>query len=307
MRVRLVVVPDDLQAVGALLDRVEAADGHQPIGEHKYLLLFQGDPERVVGLVAEEEGDLVAYVALTPSAEPGWWGMEIAVDPRHRSPTTFSSLFNEGVAEVARRKGRAVRAWLFQPRLGEVALGAGFVAERELLKLERLLAENVEPPVGREAPLPTGMKLSPFVPGRDEQAWLEVNNSAFRDHPENGGWTLEILENRMQQAWFRANELLMAWDGGDLAGFCWLKRAKGEGEIYVVAVAPRMQGVGLGRALVLRGLEVMREKGDRVAFLYVDASNHRALGLYRSLGFFVDHVDRSFVKILGPFPPVAKV
>lgn len=266
-------------------------------------MLFQGDRERVVGLVGEADERVVSYVALTPNAEPGWWGMELAVDPDLRSAEVFLTLFNAGVAEVSRRGGRAVRAWLFQPRLTEVALRAGFEPERELLKLERqlpggfLLPEGIEG--GRsDAGLPEGMRLASFVPGHDEPAWLEVNNAAFADHPENGRWTLEVLENRMGQSWFRPDELLMAWDGSSLAGFCWLKRANGEGEIYVVAVAPEMQGIGLGRALVIQGLSVMERKGDRIAFLYVDASNHRALGLYRSLGFYVDHVDRSFVRML---------
>jgi len=297
MHIRLVDLPGDLEAVGALLGRVEAADGHQPIGEHKYLMLFQGDPERVVGLVLETDGRLVSYVALTPNPEPGWWGMELAVDPEHRSPETFLDLFNAGIAEVARRGGSALRAWLFQPQLAEVALRAGFEPERELLKLERQLPGGFH----RDRPdanLPKGIHLASFVSGHDEQAWLEVNNAAFADHPENGRWTLEILKNRMSQSWFRPDELLMAWDGSNLAGFCWVKRGDRGGEIYVVAVAPKNQGAGLGRALVLQGLSVMEAKGDRVAILYVDANNHRALGLYRSLGFYVDHVDRSFVRML---------
>ena len=297
MHIRLVSLPRDLAAVGELLSRVEAADGHQPIGEHKYLMLFQGDREKVVGLVGEHDTRLVSYVALTPGAEPGWWGMEVAVDPGQRSPATFLDLFNAGVAEVARRGGTAVRAWLFQPRLAEVAIRAGFTAERELLKLERQLTGSFHGD-RPEARLPAGVHLAPFVPGRDEEAWLELNNAAFVDHPENGRWTLEVLQNRMSQPWFRAEELLMAWDGSGLVGFCWLKRGHGEGEIYVIAVAPRAQGIGLGRALVLQGLSVMGRAGDRVAFLYFDAGNHRALGLYRSLGFYVDHVDRSFVREL---------
>jgi len=297
MDIRLVAVPRDLAAVAALLARVETADGHPPIGEHKYLMLFQGDPERVVGLIAESDSKLVGYVALTPSAEPGWWGMELAVDPDHRSSETFLTLFEAGVTEVTRRGGSALRAWLYQPRLNEVALKASFHAERELLKLERQLPGGFDTD-RHDARLPEGMRLAPFESDRDEPAWLEVNNAAFVDHPENGRWTMEILENRMGQTWFRPDELLMAWDGSELAGFCWCKRVGGEGEIYVVAVAPRAQGLGLGRALVLQGLAVMERKGDRVAFLYVDGDNHRALGLYRSLGFYADHVDRSFVRLL---------
>lgn len=297
MHIRPVSPPGDLEAVGELLSRVGAADGHQPIGEHKYLMLFQGNSQGLVGLVGELDGRVISYVALTPGADPGWWGMELAVDPDQRSPAVFLSLFEAGVAEVGRRGGRAVRAWLFQPRLAEVAIRAGFEAERELLKLERQLPGGFDADRS-DARLPEGVHLAPFVPGSDEDAWLELNNSAFVDHPENGRWTLEILKNRMHQPWFRAGELLMAWDGTGLAGFCWLKRGNGEGEIYVIAVAPRAQGIGLGRALVLKGLSVMERNGDRVAFLYVDASNHRALGLYRSLGFYTDHVDRSFVRTL---------
>ena len=297
MQIRTVEVPEDLDALGALIARVEAADGHPPIGEHKYLMLFQGDPGQMVGLVAEDERKVVGYVALTPNSPPGWWGMEVAVDPDHRSPAAFLSLFEAGTSEVARQGGRAVRAWLFQPRLTEVALKAGFQPERELLKLERQLPGGFAAgaPAGT---LPGGMRLASFQPARDEPAWLEVNNAAFAGHPENGQWTLEVLENRMSQPWFRPRELLMAWDERGLAGFCWCKRADGEGEIYVIAVAPRAQGTGLGRALLLQGLAMMEREGDRVAFLYVDAANHRALDLYRSLGFYVDHVDRSFVRVL---------
>ena len=298
MRIRLIDVPEDLEAVAALLARVEAVDGHRPIGEHKYLMLFQGDPERVVGLVGEENSELTSYVALTPNPEPGWWGMELAVDPDHRSPETFLALFKAGVNEVARRGGTALRAWLFQPRLTAVALRAGFIAERELLKLERPLPGGFRGDRS-DARLPHSMRLAHFVPARDEPAWLDVNNAAFADHPENGRWTVEVLRDRLRQSWFRPDDLLMAWDGSDLAGFCWCKRTGGEGEIYVVAVAPQAQGLGLGRALVLQGLAIMEQNGDRVAFLYVDGDNHRALGLYRSLGFYTDHVDRSFVRMLN--------
>jgi mycothiol synthase len=295
---RLVDVPEDLEQVGALLARVEAVDGHQPIGEHKFLMLFQGDPDKVVGLVAESEGQVVSYIALTPNADPGWWGMELAVGPEHRSHEAYLELFQAGAAEVARRGGRAVRAWLFQPRLAEVALRAGFEPERELLKLVRQLPGGFDDD-RTDARLSPGIEMSSFVSGRDEDAWLGVNNAAFADHPENGNWTREVLEDRLDQDWFRPEDVLMAWRGSKLAGFCWVKRGHDHGEIYVVAVDPESQGEGLGRALVIRGLALMERKHDRMAFLYVDASNHRALGLYRSLGFYVDHVDRSFVLMLA--------
>ena len=293
MQIRPVRLASDLGRVLALLEEVETVDGHHPIGEHKYLTLMSGSPEEVVGLVAEVDGDLSGYVALTPSREQGWWAMEIAMAPRYRTAEAFLDLLRAGLEEAVARGGTAIRAWIFQPRLAEVAVRAGFSPERELFKLELQL------PVGLEPQWPQGIRTESFVLGRDEDSWLAVNNAAFFGHPENGRWTREVLDDRFGQPWFRAEDLVMAWNDGDLAGFCWVKPATEGGEIYVIAVAPADQGRGLGKALVLDGVRRIEAAGGRKAFLYVDASNRAALAVYRSIGFYLDHVDRSFVRVLA--------
>jgi mycothiol synthase len=155
----------------------------------------------------------------------------------------------------------------------------------------------------------TDLPTRPFVPGRDDDAWLAVNNRAFAWHPEQGGWTPEILREHLRQPWFDAEGFRLHERDGRLAGFCWTKvhpanEAPGEvvlGEIYVIAVDPDFAGKGLGRALTVAGLRWLHDaRGIGTAMLYVDGSNEPALGLYRTLGFTEHHRDRGyFVEVVA--------
>jgi len=69
-----------------------------------------------------------------------------------------------------------------------------------------------------------------------------------------------------------------------------------------IGVHPEAQGRGLGRALLTHLLAWARDHrdpdGDRVirVELYTRADNHRALALYRALGFELEGTRRAFVR-----------
>ena len=81
-------------------------------------------------------------------------------------------------------------------------------------------------------------------------------------------------------------------DDDGLAGFHWTKVHGGEGhahertgEVYVLAVADRARGTGLGRALTAAGLRHLQGLGLRTVMLYVDVDNSAAVAMYERLGF----------------------
>jgi mycothiol synthase len=138
----------------------------------------------------------------------------------------------------------------------------------------------------------------PFEVGRDERAWLEVNNAAFAWHPEQGIWDMAALELREHEDWFDPAGFLLHERDGRLAAFCWTKIHHDtdpvQGEIYVIAVHPDFHGSGLGRALTVAGLDHIVSRGVTTGMLFVDLDNTSAVRLYESLGFHVHRIDRAY-------------
>jgi mycothiol synthase len=283
----------DIAAVSELLDLAYQVDGHRPLGEHQWLDLVQGGRQGFAGLVAWEPGHEhpVGYAQVTRGHDT--WALEFVVDPHHRNArdNIGLQLVRAALDVVATEGGGHVHLWVPKPKPehDEIAATCGLQRGRELLQLRRAL------PVHEAWSLDT----RPFEPGRDEDAWLAVNNRAFDWHPEQGGWDRETLAQREAEPWFDPKGFLVHERDGQLAGFCWTKVHADHdpplGEIYVIAVDPSFQGLGLGRQLVLAGLDSLYQRGLRVAMLYVDADNTGARALYDALGFALDHVDRAYV------------
>jgi mycothiol synthase len=204
----------------------------------------------------------------------------------------LEDLVRRALEAAADEGGGHVHYWVFRPDAADDALAAklGMRKGRDLLHV------CVDLPVDDGVALPPGMRLRAFRPGHDEDAWLAVNNRAFAGHPEQGDWDADTLHRRMNEPWFDAGDFLIAADDAGIAGFNWtkLRRDRGEGEIYVIGVDPDRKLSGLGKALLLAGLEHMAEQGMRTCCLYVDEANDTALALYKRFGFREDHRDRAY-------------
>jgi mycothiol synthase len=140
-----------------------------------------------------------------------------------------------------------------------------------------------------------------FLLGIDDQAFLELNNNVFTDHPDQGGWSKTDFEVRVNEEWFDEKGFFVCEDKGKLIGFCWTKihgahihshegnepdhGHEAIGEIYVLAVDPAYRGKGIGKDLTITGLNYLKYRGLSSAMLYVGVENKLALDLYKSLGF----------------------
>lgn len=289
----------ELASLTELLSAASEADAHPALDEHAWLDLVQGGRAGFAGLVAWEprHPHPVGYAQLSRGTDqPGTgapsWALEVVVDPHHRVPgnTVAPDLLATALELIASEGGGHLHLWVSRPSPfhDRMAAAAGLSPGRALYQMRRGL------PAEERSQLP----VRPFVIGRDEQQWLEVNNRAFSWHPEQGGWSLPTLEAREAQPWFDPAGFLLHEREGRLAGFCWTKvhHPNGTlvGEIYVVAVDPDFTGQGIGRQLVLAGLDHMSSRSIAETMLYVDASNRPAVKMYVDLGFVVNHIDRAY-------------
>jgi mycothiol synthase len=299
------VTPADLVTVTRLHDDVEAVDGHPSLGEAVWRDLDEPLEPVSAGVLATDEGRPVgfAYVYRSDSFSPPHWAAGMVVHPDVRGSTGVEvALLERAVEHVAAAGGGLVVLWVFEPdqRDDEAAARAGFRHQRDLLQ------ERVPLPLGEEPAWPPGVEVRSFVPGQDDRAWLTVNNRAFADHPEQGGWVEATLERRMAEPWFDPKGFLLAFDADGLAGFCWTKVHPATdvdpelGEIFVIGVDPSRQGSGLGRALVVAGLAHLADRGTRTGMLFVDGDNEAALRLYESLGFTIHRRDRAYEREVAP-------
>lgn len=301
-----------------LVDSATRHDGITPLSEHVMLHLRHGGDEDVRHVLARgDKGSLCGYAHLDVTDLVEGPSAEMVVAPSMRRHDLGRAIVEE-LIEISERDapGRGLRLWAHGESEAARALAESlsFSRARVLWQMRRSLMTPLP-----DTPLPAGVTLRTFLPGIDDEAWLAVNAAAFADLPDQGGWTAEDLQRRLDESWFDPSGFLIAGDEqGAIAGFHWTKVHGGHhehgdtgdtgntdhahlhaeeaewphghghealGEVYVIGVNPTHQGTGLGRALLVAGLRSLAARGLTQAMLYVDAANTQAITLYSSLGF----------------------
>ncbi|MFF4967239.1 mycothiol synthase [Streptomyces sp. NPDC001037] len=279
--------PDQAEAVLGLLAEAARVDGQQPVSEQGRLQLHGGPREGVSHLLLTAGDELVGYGQLEDTDPVEAPAAELVVHPAHRGHGHGRAL---GSALLA-ASGKRLRVWAHggHSAARHLAQVLGLTLFRELRQMRRPLTD----PELSEPVLPEGVSVRPFVPGKDDAAWLAVNAAAFAHHPEQGSLTQRDLDDRKALPWFDPAGFFLAERRGELVGFHWTKVHAEEvlGEVYVLGVRPGEQGGGLGKALTMIGLRHLAAQGLPTAMLYVDADNKAAVAVYERLGFTTYETD----------------
>ena len=286
----------DRQEIHELVSRVQLKQGFRPLSDQAWLAFQSPDQNGFAAIVARSEpgagasdtslgSTIVGYAQIAQATDSAT--CEIVVEPTEHFIATAAELLNVALTLVS----GPLCWWAFDQAAEHIAVAerVGLHSSRQLLQMRRTL------PVMGPNPASPAVQTRPFVPGVDNEAWLQVNNRAFARHPEQGGWTADMLEQRIREPWFNADGFLLHEVHGRLAGFCWTKIHAGAtpplGEIYVIAADPDFAGRGLGTALTLAGLDWLARSDMTIGMLYVDASNRNAVTMYERLGFNVFRTD----------------
>lgn len=145
-----------------------------------------------------------------------------------------------------------------------------------------------------EPQFPPGIAVRSWVRGQDDEAVWAVFNEAFADHWDFIPAPLEEWRHWVNLPRFRPELNLLAVAREEIAGICLCdvnkehiaRIGRKEGWVDILGVRRPYRQQGLGRALLLAGLHVLKGAGMESASLGVDAESLTgATRLYESVGF----------------------
>ena len=285
--------PERRHALVAFVERLAGEGGSRPLSDHLWLDLKEGGASGPIAVSAAEPSGMIALAQVSRANQGSV--LEVVVDPSLADAADVHDDVLETAVDAFRDAGGGHLTWwtdLDDERVRGVAELAGLTLERSLHEM------RVDLPLGSRASVATRGFTS-----ADADAWLRVNNRAFADHPEQGGWDRDTLATRLAEPWFDADGFRLYERDGVVAAFCWTKVHREMtppiGEIYVIGVDPDLHGRGLGRELTLAGLDWMSDHGLTAAMLFVDGGNTAALRLYERLGFVTRRTRYAFAGTLN--------
>jgi ribosomal protein S18 acetylase RimI-like enzyme len=253
-----------------------AAFGH---GEHQFTCWRGGDIVGAMGAVvreAEERGEIFITA--------------VAIEPGHDD--AFAPLLERAYACMPPLDGITLHMGIqpSQPHIEALARAHGYeVGYDGLVMTYRGAAFDLPPEPSWRVET---------VSRANCEAYRWVLDSAFRNSPNGATVDMEQIEELMDEV--QHPDLLgLAWLGDEPAAAFELAMNEQEGWIEAIAVAPNLQGRGVGRRMLPEALARLRAQGAEAIKLLVMSTNGPAVKLYANNGFQVDYVTSRWWKLVS--------
>jgi len=150
------------------------------------------------------------------------------------------------------------------------------------------------------------LKIRRFVRDKDEELWLRIWNESFKEYEDERAMTTEDMRIWENSPRFDSEGMFIAeWNGkpvGEVYARVDKKREEKKGFINLVGVLPEFRRKGVGRRLVEKGIENLRERGMETVESWTreDYTGYRKL--LESMGFSLTRVFSTMEKDLDTIP-----
>ncbi|MEV6887326.1 GNAT family N-acetyltransferase [Kribbella sp. NPDC051137] len=287
MRTRAVVrqaVADDAEAVAAVRRVVAPYKAMSPAAV-RHMLTVQSPGERFLPLVAERDGEIVAWASAglnVWTSEPGQSELAIYVHPEHRKQGIGSELagrLHQHLTEVG-----AVRVRSFvQPEGLEFARNLGYDGTRQMHYAGLELTGLPEQP-----PTPDGIELV-SLDAVDPRAVYEADTIASLDEPSDSPLDAVEYDRWVEEIWdspsLDRSLSVAAMAGDEVAAFTVVETAVDRMWSGMTGTVPAYRGKGLAKLVKSVALRKAAAAGITSAYTSNDDSNAPMLAVNNWLGY----------------------
>lgn len=304
----------DLEAIANLINACEAVDrlnhGTSVPELRRSLDAPSIDKARDLCLWEDADGHLIGFGRLwiAPTGEniDGFLGFRVHPTARGNDLEQQIVVWAQGrLREAGQERGAQVklRSGTRADQTNRIALleKHGFIADRYFFTMELSLSDSIPEPQ-----FPQGFRLYQMGAEQDIEAKVELYNQAFIDHWNHHPLTVERVKQELNKPYYRPElDLIAVAPDETFAAFCYcqinpeenIRSGRNEGWIVCLGTRRGFRQRGLGRAMLLAGIQQLKATGGNTVRLGVDTQNlSGALRLYESVGFRPVETHISFVK-----------
>ena len=133
------------------------------------------------------------------------------------------------------------------------------------------------------------LRIRQFTPGKDEQVWINILNEAFKEYENLRPQTLEDMETWQKNPLFDDIGMFIAeFDGkpvGCVNAFIDGEKKEKKGFIEDLGIVPEYRRRGIGRQLLKKALESLKERGMERVEVGIQDDKITAKKLFESMSF----------------------